>query len=120
MTRDLEDESELTDSPRQVGRGRGAAVGGLMAQPLAQGFPHPAGRTRLLHLSNINVLGSHTVLCVKASLYHPEKEHAFLAAYLSVQQCRRHHGDDVSLLWVDVEHVGGWLVRRLLADVVSQ
>lgn len=40
--------------------------------------------------------------------------------YLPVQQRWGHHGDDVSLLWVDVEHVWGGFGGGLLEDVVAQ
>lgn len=43
-----------------------------------------------------------------------------MLAYLPVQQRRGHHCDDISLLWVDVEHVWGGFGGRLFEDVVAQ
>lgn len=43
-----------------------------------------------------------------------------MLTHLPVQQRRGHHGDDVSLLWVDVEHVWGGFGGGLSQDVVAQ
>lgn len=42
------------------------------------------------------------------------------STHLSVQQRRRDGGDDVAVFRVDVEHSGGWVVRRLPDDIVAK